>query len=127
MVKIRDTSYNDEALLVLLKQKATEWEKLLQQNSIIPKNIYVWIKEFQQNSYYFKIEIDACDQEVQYDMKVVAYKSSLIKLKIDEVHFKSFYKEGIKWVRQDLPKEDAAPTLIAIDTLIQSYENNKEI
>lgn len=127
MVKIRDTSYNDEALLVLLKQKATEWEKLLQQNSIIPKNIYVWIKEFQQNSYYFKIEIDACDQEVQYDMKVVAYKSSLINLKIDEVHFKSFYKEGIKWVRHDLPKEDAAPTLIAIDTLIQSYENNKEI
>jgi hypothetical protein len=123
MITVREYSYKDESILINLKAKATEWETLLNENCIFPKNIYVWIKEFDKK-YYFKIEIDACSQEIQYEMDFVTSKANLPKLVIDETHFKSFVRNGEKWDRQDLSKENTSATIRAIDDIIVSYEES---
>lgn len=121
MVKVREYSYMNAPILEALKQKAIEWEKLLIKNCIFPKEIFVWIKEFQ-NKYYLKLEIDACDQEIQYELSCSSDVNSLISYTINETHFKNFYHNGTKWVREDLPKEKACPTIRAIDDIILDYE-----
>ena len=121
MIKVRENTYNDEAMLLLLKKKATEWETALNDKCIYPEKIYVWIKEFSKQ-YYFKIEIDACEQEIQYEMQMKTDSSNLPTLIIKETHYKTFYKDGNKWIRQDVSKNEIAPTLFAVDTLVKQYE-----
>lgn len=121
MVSVREFSYKDESILILLQKKAVEWETILNKNCIFPKNIYVWIKEFDAK-YYFKIEIDACGQEIQYEMNMVIDKTKLPNLVIDETHFKSFVRNGEKWDRHDLNKDQTAPTIRAIDDIIKNNE-----
>lgn len=121
MITVRKSTYNDSTILDILKKKATEWEEVLIKNCITPTNIFVWIKEFNKQ-YYYKIEIDACGQEIQYEMNIIAEKSKLLELEIDETHFKSFRKENGNWKREDLSKEQVAFTIRAIDDIIKTYE-----
>ncbi len=113
-ISIRHESYNDNAILRDLTEKATQMAKAVLDKGIALSEIKIWIKARQYNDeirLYPKIEIDVQNQELQYDMT--------LGMEINEVHFKSFKKNYHGTQRIDLQKQNADTTLSRIDDIIR--------
>ena len=114
MITLRDysTPTASAEMLGKLMEKAEELKKVVNGNKIEP-DVFVWIKEYAK-TFYFKIEFDVNHQELQYDLMM----NDAGKLYLNEIHFKTFVKGRYRYERVDLTKEQACPTLRAIDDLL---------
>lgn len=115
LYKIRNKTYQDRPLLEKLGFMASGYEAKLHRNGIYPTDIFIWIKEYNGQTFP-KIEFNIAGEELQYDMCI---NSNI--LEISEVHFKTFIKHPDGSIeRTDVPREAAHVTLQAIDVILQS-------
>lgn len=112
-VQIRRESANKPDLLEMLKFTTRNMLNLLHANGIVltDNSVKIWIKEFNGNRYFPKIEFDNLGQELQYDIT----HDGMIR----EVHFKSFVHQNGKTKRHDISKENANQLLQDIDNILR--------
>ena len=104
---IRKESYFDPEVMSSLINTARKIARKIDDADIPIKDdtVIIWIKAFDRGEIYPKVEIDAKDQELQFDLDLQG--------NIREVHFKTFVQnpDTKKWERVDVDKNEAERVL----------------
>ena len=117
-ITVRRCSCREPNLLNMLKFESEKMvNHLLEQGvDISPVRIWIWIKQYDEDQFFPKIEFDYNNQELQYDLNGIGA--------IVETHFKTFVRIKGRATRKDLDVSEIDPLLKRIDEEIKSIYPN---